>query len=514
MNIFILRSYFGPFLRSLAVSLFILVIQFLSRYKGDIFGKGLDTWVLLKIFAFASASLFVLALPVSVLLASLSTMGSFGENYELAAMRSGGMSLQRILRPMVVSTVLISLLSFSMSSYVVPLANLKLYSLLYDIQKLKPTFSLQPGHFNASVDNYVIRIVDKDIARDVLYDVLIYDHSSQQGNDRMVRADSAMMVVDPYGRYMHMALYKGVSYEARKPGGAVNVNKEGMVRIYFDTLFYNFDLQGFNLERTEEQAFSTHQYMLNLAQLQWAVDSIKMVKTGLISVFGDALKGFSKVDTAFLAPSALGPPPAAIDTHMLANFPKGQFMEILNRAGRSVQNMQEISRQAQGAMDEQDLATRERMIELHAKYSLPIACLVFLFVGAPLGAIIRKGGVGLPILVSITLYLSFYVLMIQGKKLAGEAVVPVWVGVWLPNLVLMPLAILLTFESANATRMLSAENLGLVGGMILRVVFGYLNPLYWLWQIPPVQRGIIFVLRPIVRRLFPEREQKRKMRVR
>ena len=512
MNIFILRSYLGPFLRSLVVSLFILVIQFLSRYKGDIFGKGLDAWVLFKIFTFASASLIVLALPVSVLLASLSTMGSFGENYELAAMRAGGLSLQRILRPMVVATVLISLLSFSMSSYVVPLANLKLYSLLYDIQRLKPTFTLQPGHFNSSVDNYVIRVADKDVARDVLYDVLIYDHSSQKGNDRMVRSDSATMVVDPYGRYMHMALYQGVSYEERIPGTHRGVTKEGLVRFYFDTLFYNFDLQGFKLERTEEQAFSTHQYMLNIAQLQQAVDSIEGVKEDLVDMFGDALKGISKVDTFYLVRPAVAP--SAIDTHLIANFPRGERMNILNIAGRNVQNMQEISRQAQAAMAEQDLATRERMIELHGKYALPIACLVFLFVGAPLGAIIRKGGAGVPILVSVTLYLSFYVLMIQGKKMAGEGVLPVWVGAWLPNLLLMPLAIFLTFESATTTRLLNAETLRTTGEFLLLFIFGYLNPLYWLWRIPPVQRATIFVLRPIVRRFFPDRAQPRRMRVR
>jgi lipopolysaccharide export system permease protein len=512
MNIFILRSYLGPFLRSLAVSLFILVIQFLSRYKGDIFGKGLDAWVMVKIFTFASASLIVLALPVSVLLASLATMGSFGENYELAAMRAGGLSLQRILRPMVIATILISLVSFAMSSYVVPLANLKLYSLLYDIQRLKPTFTLQPGHFNSSVDNYVIRVADKDIARDVLYDVLIYDHTSQKGNDRMVRSDSAMMVVDPYGRYMHMALYQGVSYEERNPGTHKGVYKEGLVRIYFDTLFYNFDLQGFNLERTEEQAFSTHQYMLNLAQLQSAVDSIEGVKDDLIVMYGEALKGISKVDSFY--PVRPDVPPVTVDTNILANFPRGEYVNIINRAGGNVQNMQEISRQAQAALDEQDLATRERMIELHAKYSLPIACLVFLFVGAPLGAIIRRGGIGVPILVSITLYLSFYVLMIQGKKMAGEAVLPVWVGVWLPNLLLMPLAVFLTFESATTSRFLNAENLRRTGEWVLLVVFGYLNPLYWLWRIPPVQRAIIYVLRPIVRRFFPERAQQRRMRVR
>lgn len=512
MNIFILRSYLGPFLRSLAVSLFILVVQFLSKYKGDLFGKGLEGWVLFKIFAFASASLFVLALPVSVLLASLFTMGSFGENYELAAMRSGGLSIQRILRPMVIATIAISLISFGMSSYVVPLANLKLYSLLYDVQQMKPTFSLQPGHFNSSVDNYVIRITDKDIDRDILFDVMIYDHSSGRGNDRMVRADSGRMSVDPYGRYMHMALYHGVSHEIRWADGLAENSKEGLVRIYFDTLYYNFDLAGFNLERTDEQAFSTHQYMLNLSELGAAVDSIHRVEDELIVLYSKTMVGQTRLDSNFLRPpkKEVSVPPG----NLLAIFPKAQRENILKKALEKVAGAQKLSQQAVAALAEQELATRERMIELHGKFSLPIACIVFLFVGAPLGAIIRKGGVGVPIIVSVVLYLAFYVLMIQGKKIATEGVVPVWIGVWMPNLILMPLALFLTFESATHTRLLNGEVLRVAGRFLARLFLIYLNPLAWIWRIPVVQRALIRILRPIVRRFFPERQAQPRFRVR
>jgi lipopolysaccharide export system permease protein len=495
-------------MRSLGVSLFLLTIQFISRYKGDIFGKGLDTWVLFKIFAFASTSLMVMALPVSVLLASLFSMGNFGEHYELAAMRSGGLSLQRILRPMVLATIVISLISFAMSSYIVPLSNLKLYSLLYDVQKMKPAFTLQPGHFNAAVDNYVIRISDKDISTDVLYDVMIYDHTSGLGNDRMIRADSGSLIMDPYGQYMHMTLNQGVSYEVRHGmglGTGADPLSEGMVRFYFDSLLYNFDLAGFNLERTEEVAFSTHQYMLNLRQLQTAIDSFDNVKAILRNEYISKVSPKLGIDSAMVySPEAkLGVPPK----NMLDKFPKTYHKQILTQAIQRIQQSQELNTALQAGLQNADSEKRLREIELHAKYSLPIACIVFLFVGAPLGAIIRKGGAGIPILVSMTLYLAFYVIMIQGKKMATEAVLPVWMGVWLPNLVMMPLAGYLTFESSSTQNLLSGEVIQAILRFLVRLFALYLNPLYWLWSIPPVQRGIIFVLRPIVRRFFPERKE-------
>lgn len=528
-------SYLRPLLRSFGVCLVILVLQFLSRYKGDLFGKGLDTVTVLKIFAYASISLMVLAMPVAVLLSSLFTTGNFGENYELAAMRSAGMSLPRILRPMVLATVLVSMISFGLSSYVVPWANLKLYAILYDVQQLKPVFRLEPGHFNSGIDNYVIRITDKDVSREMLYGITIYDHSrtgkdtvpvmfynrgtpaefgvirdSSSINNRFVTAESGTLKLDPYGRYMHMMLYCGATYEGRRETGRRGAITERFVRVFFDSLYYNFDMRGYAAEHTEESAFSTHHYMLNLSQLQEAMDSIDQVKDGLVDQFSAALVGNLKIDSSFIEVDSLtyAIPPENI----LQYFPKNKRAYILQEAVARATQSRILAQQAVTLLEEQDMKVRERGIEFHFKISLPLACMIFLFIGAPLGAIIRKGGVGMPMVVSVVLYLAFYVIMIQGKKMATENVLEPWVGAWLPVFVMLPLALVLSLESTSSVQIFSGDNFWRFSRAAIRILI-ITNPLFWLYQIPPVGRAMRWMVAPIGR-LFRRRETQRTFRVR
>lgn len=486
---FILLSFLRPFTRSFAVSLFLLVLQFLSRYKDDLFGKGLDTDVILKIFGYASVQLAVLALPVSVLLASLFTTGTFGEQYELAAMRSGGMSVRRILKPMLALTLVISMISFALAAYIVPVTNLKLYSLIYDVQQLKPEFTLRKGHFNTSIDNYVIRIEDKDIAKEMLYEVMIYDHTDGKGNDRVIVADSGFMKVDPYGRFMNMWLFNGASYETIFENKNTPKEKESFVRFYFKALFYNFDISGFNLERTSEDAFASHHYMLNLTELISSMDSVGERRDTILDLFASRIEEESKIDSVFKASpdTTKSIPP----DDLLLTFPKPLRVQILMRAIQNTQKAQAVTSKASVMVEEQVRAFREFDIEFHSKFSLPMACIIFLFIGAPLGAVVRKGGVGLPIIVSVVFYLAFYVVMIQGKKMAVEGVLPVWTGVWLPVLLMAPLAFLFSFQAASNR------------SLRFSLVFWALRK--------GLQDVLVFLLRPIFRRFGRKKkpEQKR-----
>jgi lipopolysaccharide export system permease protein len=528
-------SYFKPFLSSLVVSLVILVLQFLSRYKSDLFGKGLGFGTIIEIFFYAGISLMVLAMPVAVLLSSLFTMGNFGENYELAAMRSAGMSVPRILRPMFLLTLLISAVSFGMSSYVVPWANLKLYHILYDVQQLKPVFRLEPGHFNAGVDDYVIRITDKDVSRDMLFGVRIYDHTHAAGdtaavriyhrgtsremvritdstsrNNRFVYAESGTMKIDPYGRYLQMMLYNGTSYEGSTEVDRFRNKSQRFARIAFDSLFYSFDMSGYASEQSDEKDFSTHQYMLNLSELGHAVDSIREVKAQLTQNLEFMLSKQVKIDEGFLKIDTTldGIPPE----NFVLQFPKAQRKSIIKTAITRIMGATSTLRKSGPALEEEERQIRERAIEFHGKMSLPMACLIFLFIGAPLGAIIRKGGVGVPIVVSVVLFLAFYVLMIEGKKLATEGVISPFTGAWLPVIVMFPIAMLLTLESTAAVRIFSADNVWHFGRAALRIII-LTNPLYWIYRIPPVERFLKWVLRP-VGKLFRRKETARTFRVR
>lgn len=528
-------SYLRPLFRSFGVSLVILVILFLSRYKDDLFGKGLETITILKIVGYAAIPQIVLALPVAVLLSSLFAMGTFGENYELAAMRSAGMSLPRILRPMVFTTVIISLISFGLSSYIVPWANLKVYAILYDVQQLKPVFRLEPGHFNSAIDNYVIRITDKDVEQEMLFGIAIYDHThaaadtmpvrlynrgtpqefaqimdSSSRNNRFVTAECGTMRLDPYGRYMNMMLYNGASYETKIEPDRMGKRSERFVRVFFDSLFYKFDMVGFGLERTDEEAFKSHQYMLNLTQIGAAIDSIERGKAHLTKQLEASLATAIVIDSNFIKVDTLtyAIPPENI----LQYFPKNKRGFILQDAIARTHRASTITQAAIKILREEDTKIRERAIEFHFKISLPMACMVFLFIGAPLGAIVRKGGAGLPILVSFVMYIAFNVLMIQGKKMATEGVLSPWMGAWLPVIVVLPLALLLSLESSSGIRVFTAENFWRFGRASVRL-FIVTNPLYWLYRIPPVGRAMRWVLAPL-RKRFGRKEQQRTFRVR
>jgi lipopolysaccharide export system permease protein len=528
-------SYLRPFLSSLLVCLVILVLQFLSRYKGDLFGKGLSAGTVVQIFTYASISLMVLALPVAVLLSSLYTMGNFGENYELSAMRAAGMSVPRILRPMVYLTLLISLVSFGMSSYLVPWANLKLYRILYDVQQLKPVFRLEPGHFNTGVDGYVIRITGKDVDREMLYGVRIYDHThapsdtlavqiynrgtprqmviindSTSRNNRFVFADSGTVKIDPYGKYLNMMLYYGSTFESKIEFSRYKHLAERFVKVGFDSLFYSFDMSNYAAKATTEAQFSDHQYMLNLTELGDAIDSIRVYKGLLTKKMEHNLAMQLKIDSSFVQADTsrdVIPP-----ENILLQFPRDGRKRILEVASSRVGGALSILRLSRPELDDEELHIRERAIEFHGKMSLPLACIIFLFIGAPLGAIIRKGGIGVPIVVSVVLYLAFYVLMIQGKKMATEGVISPFSGAWLPVMVMLPLAILLSLDSTASVRIFTTDNMWHFSRNVLRVII-ITNPLYWLYRIPPVGRFVHWVATPIGR-LFRRKEQERTFRVR
>ena len=518
------------------MTLFILIVQFLATYKSDLIGKGLETIVIIKIFVFAAVSLLVLALPVAVLLASLFAMGNFGENYELAAMRSAGMSVPRILRPMIMGTLVVTMFSMGMSAYIVPWANLKLYNILYDVSQMKPVFRLEPGHFNSGIDNYVIRITDKEVSTEMLYGVTIYDHTtsgqlqepvrvynrgtkeeftvlqdSSAQNNRFVIADSGTMKIDPYGKFMNMMLYNGATYEAKMDQDKRGRPVERYVRVIFDSLYYSFDMTGFGMEQTEESAFSSHQYMLNLTQLTTAIDSIDDIIGDLTGQFQSALSVETRLDSTFLEEKEafdVVPP-----DEVILLFPRRKRKRILQGAFSRVSKALQITEKAMEIIGEQDLKTKERGIEFHLRIALPMACLVFLFIGAPLGSIIRKGGAGIPILVSVSMYVVFSVLRIQGKKMATEGVLEPWVGAWLPVLVMLPLAIFLSLESVLPVQLLSGDNLWRFARATVRIII-VTNPLYWLYRIPPIEKAVNFVFGKIGALFGRKKEEKRSFRVR
>lgn len=460
-----LQSWWGPFLVAFGTILFILVLQFLAKYIDDIFGKGLSAGVLGKVFVYACMTLVTLALPLGVLLSSLLTMGNLGERYELASLKSAGIGLFKIMTPLTRITLIITAGSLMFSFYVMPLANIKLYTLLYDLSKVKPTFALKADHFYTDIDGLVIHADEIDRERDVLYKIKIFDHSDKVGNNRITIADSGKMVPSQATGYLKMTLYDGVIHEeiAQEAGRKKDYQYQ---RFYFDTLDYQVPLSGFDLEESDENTFGTHHYMKNIHELDESLDSLHKRTDHFREDFDDYLLKYVHVDTAMNKAMKVaikvdstkygknGKIKIDKDKPVYDWFPKLDKAELVNKAIQHARAVKNYTTIVQDRLDREELKIRKFKIEKNNRWMLPVSCLVFLFLGAPLGAIIRKGGIGMPVIFSILFFIIFYILMIQGRKFARDEILPVWVGVWMPILVMFPMAMLFTYQSATDSAVL------------------------------------------------------------
>jgi lipopolysaccharide export system permease protein len=464
----VLLAFIGPFVMSVAIILFILVLQFVSLYMNEITGKGLSLAILGKLFFYASGRVLLTAMPIGTLTAGLMTFGNMGEHYELAALKSSGVNLFKIMRSAVAFSTMVVLASLWLSFEVIPKANLKFFSLLYDVQRKKANLALRPGHFYTDIDDYVIRIADKDVERGVLYDVLIYDHSENRGNNNIIMADSARM--DLWGSAMRMKLYSGSRYEDYKPDRD-EPEKRPHGRTFFDSLYYRFELEGFELDRTDESQFR-HQIIMPRKQLVSAIDSLAVVRDKTLRKSEQQLARYTNIDSAFVTYGKDTTQQKTADSYLWVvlaiELKKGidplqcmdpeQRVDILTRAQSNAQAAQSYAEFMIRKDEERDRVDRSYSYELFARWAMPINCLVFALIGIALGAIIRKGGLGPPALVSIFMFLLFYILTTYGKKLAKEAILEPWAGAFLPVLIFAPVAVYFTYQAAVDARLFNESS--------------------------------------------------------
>ncbi len=417
---YLLKSFLGPFLASFSTTLVVLVLQFLSRYQEDILGKGFPVSVLLELFGYASASLVLLALPMGLLMAGLMTMGNLGERLELTAFQSAGVPFLRIGASLMGIGLLSLLVAGALSWYFIPQANLKLYTLLYDMEQAKPALALKPGFFHRWIDGYAIRI-DKQRGEKHISGILIYEYSPDGSIERTILADSGEVFIEPEWLFLHLTLYRGCQYETAVKPQQPPTWSQGC----FDTLVLRLDVSGLGLKRSDEKTFAGHQYMLPIFALREALDSLSTLRLQAQEDFRASLR------TALPAPqlwrdSLPAPPPSEalrIQTENLLRRDKGlaeYYAQRLNQLNETYRRYQ---------------------LEWYYKFAFPLAPLFFLILGASLGGLIRKGGLGMPLVVSTALFIVFYVLNAQGKKLSREGVMDPAIGAFLPLLVIGPIAL-------------------------------------------------------------------------
>lgn len=434
---YILKSFAGPFAISLSIALFILLMQFLFMYIDDLVGKGLSTYIIIKLMVLAATTIIPTALPLAILFASIMTFGNLAENHELVCMKSAGLSLPKILSPLIITVFIISVSAFFFANNALPVVNLKMDSLLYDITHKKPALSIRQDVFYNGIDNYSIRIGKKDPDQETIHDIMIYDHTGDNGNTKVTLAESGKMKLSTNKRYLVLTLDNGNSYEDITQG-IKRAADHPLLTNHFEKQTVYFDLSSFKFSRTNEQLFKSNYEMLDLKQLTATADSMGKRLSANKSVF------YNQINQTYFSYQKNTPRHGTLPPQ--ASF--SNRMNVLNVATNIARNAKDYVHATNNEFESMMEDIVRRKIEWQRKFTFSFACFILFFIGAPLGAIIKKGGLGMPVVVSALFFILFYILSITGEKFAREQVTSVFMGMWMPSFVLMPIGLFFTYKAS------------------------------------------------------------------
>lgn len=463
LHIFMLKSFIGPFIATFFISMFVLIMQFLWRMIDDLVGKGLDFSVIAELLFYVAITLVPMALPLAILLSSIMTFGSLGEHYELIALKSAGISLYRIMKPLIFLIVLLTVLAFVFSNNVMPVANLKMYSFLYDIRRQKPEMSFKEGIFTNDLEGYSIKIDRIDKSSGMMYNMLIYTHKEGTGNYEVTKADSGMMISDLDRNVMRLVLFNGHTYTDEGMRDAKSRKTFPFRKLQFDRQMVTIDLPGTDLKRTDENSFRSASAMMNLKQLADTIDSAR--KSLNQRKAGDAKRllatNFQKSkNTNPRQDSVLVEKSRGIFSDPDSLYRSMDVEEQRQAMDYAVQYAREVKQKSQDDMfyyvGRQEGIIKNQL-EWNRKFSLSFACFIFFFIGAPLGAIIRKGGLGMPVVVSVLLFIIYYIIDMMGVRSAKEAVISPEMGAWVSAFILLPLGAILTYKSVTDSEMMNTD---------------------------------------------------------
>ncbi len=447
----ILKAFAGPFLLTLAVVEFILLTQYMLKYLDDLVGKDLGTEVLVQLLFYFAVLLLPIALPLAVLLSSLMTFGTLGEHHELTAIKTSGISLTRILRPVMLTSLALSAFAFWFNNTIVPTANLKAFSLLWDVRQQKLALDIRPGVFYSGIPGYTIKVNDK-LGEDgeVLMGVMIYDHKEGSGNMRVILADSGRMFTRFGGQYLGLELFRGQSYfeqpDARSRSGAT------FIRQAFNRNMITFSLKSFDLDRTQEKLFSENKMMKNIPQLESFVDSLQgRLRTERRQVPRQVAPYYTylRFDTTGQRQNRRLEGLQVAESRLPA-----MTVSVLEQATNRARNVRAFAGSTGERLANLAKESGNYRIEIYRKYVQSVAVLLMFLIGAPLGAIIKKGGLGVPILVSILFFIVYYILSIMGEKYGREGVMPVAFGMWMSTLALLPFGLFFLYQARNDSGLL------------------------------------------------------------
>ncbi|HEK19186.1 MULTISPECIES: LptF/LptG family permease [unclassified Mucilaginibacter] len=454
IHLLLLKSFIRPFVVTLVIVMFVLLMLFLFKYIDDLIGKGFQWYIILELMMYNSATNVAMALPLSVLLSSIMTYGSLGENYELVAIKSAGISLRRAMYPMMVVVVLLSIAAFAFSDYMLPVANLKYYSLLYDARQQKSADLIPENVFSNRFPGYTIRVKRKDPDGQTLYDIMIYQGSpDNSGVQNVTFAKSGLMYRTKDNLYLVLKLKDGIRYQEDKSDVSFNP-RQRFTRFRFKETEQKFDLSGLKMKRTDEGEFRNAAQMMNLRQLKHFVDSAgRGIDSTRISNY-NLLSAYLKYTTVPVSSKTVKKPLPADSTRAKETSAK---INALNNAISEVNQIQDALRSRVNTHEEASRNIRRYMLEYQKKFTLGAACIVLFLIGAPLGAIIRKGGLGLPVVVSVIFFLIYYIIGTIGEKSAKEGDWSPVTGAWVAIAILLPIGLFLSYKAATDSTLFDIE---------------------------------------------------------
>ena len=470
LDIFLMKMFLPLFLMTFGICLFIFLMQFLWKYVDEMVGKGLEMAVLGKLFFYTALTLVPQALPLAILFACLMTFGNLGEQFELLALKASGISLMRIMRPLMIFLIMVSIVAFFFQNDIIPVSKVKMYTLLNSVRNKSPELEIPDGTFFNGLNGKSI-ICEKDKKdKKLLLNVKIYDYTRGFNYIRITLADSGRIQTSENKKFVILSLYDGESFEnlegstkrARNAKDAVPYSRQS-----FKTMELLIEFDG-NFNITNEEFFQELYIGKNLASLQASIDTMTVKIDSIKEIESKSLYEQSYRKTLVYAPTqaridgqqqadsqTVKRPAFNFDSLYKAQEPAAKAT-LLNHAKRSADNMNTYSFRANQTINE-DRDIRRHHMEMHEKFTLSFACLVFFFIGAPLGAIIRKGGLGTPSVISVFLFVVYYVFTSFGSRMVREGVWPPWQGMWLSSAVLLPLGIFLTYKAVNDSVLLNAD---------------------------------------------------------
>lgn len=461
INVLILTSFIKPFIVTFFIVMFVLMMLFLFKYIDDLVGKGFEWYVILELLTYQSAVQISMAMPLSMLLSAIMTFGNLGESYELVAIKAAGVSLRKAMTPLFVIVGLFAAGAFAFSDRILPIANLKMGSLLYDVREKQADFLIKPGVFNNAIPGYSIRAESKSKDGKVLHGLMIYDHHSSNNANNVLLAEEGVMFNSPDNNHMILRLKDGVRYEdSRARNVAYYDPRQQFTRFYFEETEQKFNMEVFQMKRTDESLFKSHHAMLNLRQLTQYTDSTSKELDSLRSTV------LSEIENYYFYWNSYYRGNNQTATVALDQDLRGPVIDQLSPMNRDMILTSAVS-QISYITNTLDIKANEEKIymdrnirydmEWQRKFTLAVSCLLLFGIGAPLGAIIRKGGLGLPVVMAIIFFLIYHILSTVSEKSAKEGNMDVIIGMWFAIIVLTPLAIFLTYKATTDSSLFDAE---------------------------------------------------------